>query len=277
MSNLVNGFCLLTGQSDTFTITPDLLTTAPNGILALEGDDLVTGSSGDDTINGNQGNDTLQGASGADRIWGGQDLDYLSGDGGNDTLNGNKGNDIILGGEGQDLLRGGQETDALTGGNGDDSLFGDKGSDFLAGGLGQDLFVVSIADDAAEFDAILDFNATEADQVGLPPNLTESDLLLQAVNLPLNQALLENVISLAATQGVNITPELVSLITPEVIRQIVIDNTGVDIDPDGDNILTGTSVTVASTNQTIAQIVNVMPSDLSGAFITLSEEQLSIG
>ncbi|MGB3401918.1 MAG: calcium-binding protein [Microcoleaceae cyanobacterium] len=277
MSNLINGFCLLTAQSDTFTITPDLLTTAPNGILALEGDDLVTGSSGDDTINGNQGNDTLQGASGADRIWGGQDLDFLSGDGGNDTINGNKGNDIILGGDGSDLLRGGQETDALTGESGDDSLFGDKGSDFLAGGLGQDLFVVSIPDDTTEFDAILDFNITEGDRVGLPPNLTESDLLLQPVNLPVDQALLNNVISLAATQGLNITPELVSLVTPEVIRQIIIDNTGVDIDPDGDNILTGTSITVASTNQTIAQIVNVVPTDLSAAFITLSEEQLSIG
>lgn len=277
MSNLVNGFCLLTAESDRFTITPDLLTTAPNGILALEGDDLVTGSSGEDTINGNQGNDTLQGESGADRMWGGQDLDFLSGGEGNDIINGNKGNDIVFGGDGDDVLRGGQDTDALTGEAGDDTLFGDKGSDVLAGGAGQDLFVVSIPDDATEFDGILDFNTTEADQIGLPPNLTETDLLLQPVNLPIDQALLDNVISIAETQGLSITPELIGLITPEVIRQIVIENTGVDIDPDGDNILTGTSVTVASTNQTLAQIVNVVPSDLSGVFITLSEAQLSIG
>jgi hypothetical protein len=43
MSNLINGFCLLTAQADVFTVTLDLLTTAPNGILALEGNDLVTG------------------------------------------------------------------------------------------------------------------------------------------------------------------------------------------------------------------------------------------
>ncbi len=277
MSNLLNGFCLLTDENDTFTITPDNLTTAPNGILALAGNDLVTGSSGDDTINGNQGNDTLQGESGADRMWGGQDLDFLSGNGGNDTINGNKGNDILFGGDGDDLLRGGQDTDALTGEAGDDTLFGDRGFDFLAGGAGQDLFVLSAGDEVTEFDAILDFNTSEMDKIGLPPNLTGSDLLLQPVSLPIDRALLDNAISLAETQGLNITPELANLITPAVIRQIILDNTGVDVDPDGDNILTGTSITVASTNQTIAQVINVAPTEISGAFLTLSEEQLAIG
>ncbi|MGB3534419.1 MAG: hypothetical protein WBA13_13000 [Microcoleaceae cyanobacterium] len=277
MSNLFNGFCLLTTQNDTFTITSDLLTTAPNGILALEGDDLVVGSSGNDTINGNQGNDTLQGESGADRMFGGQDLDFLSGGAGIDTINGNKGNDILFGGDGDDVLRGGQGIDGLTGEAGNDSLFGDKGSDFLAGGAGEDLFVLSVADESTEFDAILDFNVSEIDQLGLPPNLTEADLLLQPVSLPIDQALLTDVLSLAETQGLTITPVLAGLVTPAVIRQIVRENTGVDIDPDGDNILTGTSITVASTNQTIAQVINAVPTEISGSFITLSEEQLSIG
>lgn len=279
MSNLINGFCLLTVQADAFTVTPDLLTTAPNGILALEGNDRVTGSSGDDAINGNQGNDTLQGESGADRIWGGQDLDFLAGGEGNDTINGNKGSDIVLGGDGDDLLRGGQESDALTGEAGDDSLFGDKGSDLLAGGTGQDLFVLSVPDEVTEteLDGILDFNASEMDQIGLPPNLTEADLLLQPVSLAVDQALLDNVINLAETQGFIVTPELISLITPEFIRQTILENTGIDIDPDGDNVLAGTSITVASTNQTIAQAINVTPTDLSGAFVTLSEEQFAFG
>ena len=277
MSNFVDGFCLLTDENETFTITPDLLTTAPNGILALAGDDAVTGSSGNDRINGNSGNDTLEGNSGADRLWGGQDLDFLFGGSGDDILNGNKGNDVIAGGEGNDILRGGQETDAITGEAGDDTIFGDRGSDVVVGGSGRDLMVISLPDDTSEIDAILDFQTAEADQIGLPPELTEADLLLQPFSLSVDQALLDELVELAEAQGIVIPTELIGFVTPEFIRQTMIDIVGVDIDPDGDNMLTGTSVTVAETNQTIAQVVNVMPTDLAGAFVTLSAEQLAIG
>jgi subtilisin family serine protease len=133
-SNIFNAYFLLTYDDDDFVMTPGLLADAPQGLLALEGNDVVEGSSESDIMNGNQGDDFLVGNGGNDTIWGGKDKDDIYGDDGNDNLNGNMGDDFVSGGAGDDIVRGGKDNDTLMGGNGNDQLFGDIGRDRLNGG-----------------------------------------------------------------------------------------------------------------------------------------------
>ncbi|MGF1491200.1 MAG: hypothetical protein ACFBSC_01855 [Microcoleaceae cyanobacterium] len=77
MGPTAEGFYLLSGNPDTFEITPGLLDGLPNGLLALDGDDTVTGSAEADTINGNLGNDLLILGAGNDRVWGGKNNDVI--------------------------------------------------------------------------------------------------------------------------------------------------------------------------------------------------------
>jgi Ca2+-binding RTX toxin-like protein len=132
-ASLYDGFFNLTSDGDYFAIAPGVLATAPLGLRALDGNDIVEGSSESDMINGNQGNDTLGGNGGNDTIWGGKDNDYIYGDDGNDNLNGNMGDDFVSGGVGDDIVRGGKDNDTLRGWSGNDQLFGDIGSDRLDG------------------------------------------------------------------------------------------------------------------------------------------------
>jgi len=68
------------------------------------------------------GNDTVSGLGAAD---------FLFGQKGVDTLNGNEGADRLWGGSEDDLLHGGEGPDWLWGGDGADQLFGDEGNDRL--------------------------------------------------------------------------------------------------------------------------------------------------
>ncbi|NJK36401.1 MAG: calcium-binding protein [Oscillatoriales cyanobacterium RM1_1_9] len=271
---------LLTAGDDQFTISPDLQT----DVLALGGNDWVIGSSVSDTINGNQGNDTLQGLGGGDRIWGGQDFDSIEGGEGADTLNGNRGFDFVNGDGGNDILRGGQDADLLVGGVGNDSIFGDRGTDFLAGNGGSDVLVLSfISPEAdpfgAEADTILDFQGTERDRIGLPPGLTEADLLLTPVTVVIDDVLSDELLTaVIEVQNLGFTPDqLRALLTPAAIRQVFQDFTGVDVDPNGNGIIEGTEIRIAATGQIIGRSVNTTASDLAGGFITLSPDELALG
>lgn len=106
-----------------------LLSTAPDRVDALAGDDYVEAGEGGDFITAGEGNDTVLGQAGDDQIWG---------DAGDDTLDGGEGNDILAGGEGADQLLGGVGDDSLDGGEGDDDLQGGVGLDTLSGGEGAD-------------------------------------------------------------------------------------------------------------------------------------------
>ncbi|MFB2978225.1 S8 family serine peptidase [Microseira sp. BLCC-F43] len=132
-SNVFNGFFHLSSDHDSFEIAPGVLADSPLGLLALDGNDTVEGSSESDIINGNQGDDFLGGNGGNDTIWGGKNNDDIFGDAGNDNLNGNIGDDFVAGGSGDDTVRGGKDNDDLLGGSGNDQVFGDIGSDRLHG------------------------------------------------------------------------------------------------------------------------------------------------
>lgn len=270
-----DGFYDFTAGSDTLTIETDpnrgSIANAPQGVRALEGDDSIVGSSGADNINGNQGSDSLYGALGDDYLRGGRDADLVYGEDGNDILNGNKGEDFVTGGAGNDTVRGGQDADMLVGGEGNDLLIGDLGFDGLTGNAGADWFVLrSDAIDSIGGDAILDFRAAEGDKIVLTGGLTEADVTFQEKNL-----LISDIISIFPLPGaLEMPPEF---LTPQVFRTGAMQLFGVDIDPDGNNIITGTSIVVASTGAELGFAVNVTAADITGNFQAAPSDLLSLG
>ena len=167
---------LLDDSPNSFALTPGFLTSYPNGLFALGGNDFIVGSSDADRISGDNGNDRILGGGNSDTLFGGAD---------NDLLNGGAGADFLFGDAGSDTLQGGKGGDALNGGDGSDVLVGDGGKDTLTGGLGPDTFVLrsdSAVSDPAAADVITDFNSF-VDSIGLTDNLTEADLILEEISI----------------------------------------------------------------------------------------------
>ena len=92
---------LATDNADMIILSPGQLADYPEGLVALGGNDTVTGSSDSEVIMGNR------------------DEDSLNSGHGNDTLMGGKENDTVEGGNGDDLVRGDRENDVVRGGEGD--------------------------------------------------------------------------------------------------------------------------------------------------------------
>ncbi len=295
MGPTADGFYLLSDETDNFTISPGLLDDLPNGLLALAGDDTVTGSEGNDTVNGNQGVDVLSLGGGDDRVWGGKGFDIISGDEGNDIINGNLGTDSILGKAGNDTLRGGKDPDVIFGDTGDDWISGDLGDDQIIGGEGSDTFVVRTesSPDGAELDNLLDFTSN-VDTIGLTGGLTEADLLLENSPTDLLAALTQGLSVVESPDttlppGVELPPNFEELLngelppifeqvfTNEFFRQFYSTLFGVDPDPDGDGIVQGTGIISRTTGFGIAYVYNVTPEDLEGQFISLSDADLAVG
>lgn len=125
----------------------------PKVDVSIEGtpkSDKLKGGIGDDKINGKYGHDLLRGEDGNDKINGGIGDDKISGQGGNDIIKGEKGDDILFGGQGDDQLYGNI---------GDDALDGGEGVNIMTGGRGSDSFLCN------QYDIVMDFNASEADQI----------------------------------------------------------------------------------------------------------------
>lgn len=108
----------------------DVLTAGEEGaeIIALGGDDSLTGGIGDDDLFGNDGDDV---------IFGGEGADFLGGGAGDDEIEGGLGDDFINGGDGDDMLRGDAGADVIEGGAGDDTIRATLG-DLVDGGDGDD-------------------------------------------------------------------------------------------------------------------------------------------
>ena len=98
-------------------------------IVALGGNDKVSGGGGNDLICGGNGNDSLSGSAGKDKLYGQAGKDSLSGGAGKDSLSGGAGNDKLSGGAGNDKLSGGAGKDKLSGNAGKDRLLGGSGKD----------------------------------------------------------------------------------------------------------------------------------------------------
>jgi Ca2+-binding RTX toxin-like protein len=187
-AGVANGnFVKLTAGNDFVDLSlPGLTATPSGGVLALEGNDTILGSSGNDAVNGNVGADSLKGAGGNDLLRGGKDEDRIFGDDGNDILNGGRDNDTLEGGSGNDFVRGGRDNDLLIGGDGNDILVGDIGSDTLTGGSGSDTFILIANSEAGKrdpnlADRITDF--AQGDRIAIAGNISQSELRFNAVGM----------------------------------------------------------------------------------------------
>lgn len=264
-----DGFYDLSFGDDTLTLTPGMLAGSPLGLRALDGNDTLEGSSDSEIVFGNQGDDVIWGKGGNDTIQGGKGIDVIFGDEGDDVLNGNIGQDFVVGGAGNDLIRGGKDADILRGESGNDTLIGDFGADMLVGGTESDLFVLrtdTVLTDSQSADFILDFDKF-SDRIGLTGGLTEANLVLRQENLSIAQAL--NLLpGAAADSGITLPPEILNLLNPGYITQLISDYLGVNIDPDGDGNISGTSIEIGGTTN-LGFVVNAAPTDVAGRFINV--------
>jgi Ca2+-binding RTX toxin-like protein len=90
----------LSNEPDTTTVPVDQV---GRQIVALSGNDNISGTVNGDDVVGNRGADTLNGGGGDDTLRGGQGSDLINGEGDDDLLNGNQDNDTINGGLGDDI------------------------------------------------------------------------------------------------------------------------------------------------------------------------------
>ena len=162
--------------------------TAPGGLRAWGGNDLILGTHVNDIVNGNAGNDKIVGAGGHDMLQGGEGNDWIGGGEGHDLMMGNPGDDCLLGGAGNDVIRGGAGVDVLIGNAGNDILMGDGDADFLMGSEGADQFILrgdTFTKDAAFADRILDFNLGEGDMIKIVsfPGMNAISFAAEDVNL----------------------------------------------------------------------------------------------
>lgn len=265
-----DGFYDLTAQDNSLTLTPGLLVASPNGLRALEGNDNVIGSSDAEIINGNQGNDTVQGGGNNDTLQGGKDRDYLDGQEGNDVIYGELNEDSLVGGVGNDLIRGGKDADILDGQGGADTLIGDYGADMLTGGGESDLFVLrmdTVMNDPNSADFILDFNSSESDRIGLTGGLTEASLVLRPESISLTDVL-NRVPGAVSDSDLGLLSEVLGLLSPEFITDQISQMLGVNIDPDGDGNISGTSIEMGNAIG-LGFAINATPADLTGRFVNV--------
>lgn len=199
-------FQLPPSTGEPITISEETADEYSGGVLATDSDDTVVGSTSDDVIYGNQGSDSIEGGEGGDLIFSGigNDLVYAGQD--DDIINGNQDDDSLFGDKGNDLLRGGKGNDRVGGDEGDDILMGDLGSDSLTGGAGADTYIFRKDEATGQFDhtkadCILDFNAAEADRIGLTEDLSLQDLSFDSVDV--NQdGTLDTIVKLGGTNEI---------------------------------------------------------------------------
>ncbi|NEP83719.1 MAG: calcium-binding protein [Okeania sp. SIO3B3] len=239
-----------TGEDDNEILTVEQVTSVPGGVLALSGDDNITGSSVEDLI------------------FGGRGEDELSGENGNDSLYGNKDTDILNGGFGDDILYGGKGTDLLNGGEGNDTLIGDAGVGIYKGGLGSDVYVfrtelAGVTQDLGDIISlfpgipssvelpnavITDFNSSE-DIIGLTGGMTKSDLIFEDFN---------------SFEELGINANLILPFISDEVELLAQAGTSVqDLDPNNDGVLEGTAIRMSGTNQLLGYVLNTSSTEIA--------------
>lgn len=239
-----------TSGDDNEILTVEQATSFSGVILALSGDDTITGSS----VN--------------DLIFGGRGEDELFGEGGNDSLYGNKDTDFLEGGFGDDILRGGKGADLLHGGDGNDTLIGDAGIGIYKGGLGSDVYVfrtelAGITQDLGGISSVIpgipnsvelpnaiitDFNSTE-DIIGLTGGMTKADLIFEDFN---------------SFEEFGINTNLILPFISDELELLTKAGTSVkDLDPNNDGVLEGTAIKMSGTNQMLGYVLNTSSTEIA--------------
>ena len=257
-----SGISRLVGDNspENITLTPGQLASFPGGLWMLGGNDTVRGSSDAERIFGNVGKDSLLGGAGSDSIYGGKEDDDVFGETGEDFLTGDRNSDFLDGGAGNDLLRGGQGIDLLVGGDGNDTLIGDRDVDIYKGGAGSDVFVfrvdqagIRVVGVEVSDAVIVDFDKSN-DSIGISVEFTSSNISLEQISYSLNdpRLLLLNPGTIAGGT---------SLLAKGGISQQ-------SLDPDGNDRVEATNIRFGSTNALLGTVLNVLPADLNGRFIS---------
>lgn len=274
----VTGLPLLLGDdtSEVITLSPGQLKDYPYGVVALGGNDIITGSSDGEWLFGNSGEDLIDASWGNDAILGGGDRDVILGNQGNDVINGNQDSDLIFGDASEkvnydfgfpqeqepnsDLLSGGQGNDILWGSEGNDTLTGDLGQDFLMGDgisaagflspyAGRDVFVLkheSGVDDIEDADFILDFDRFVGfDRIGLANGLTVNDIVL--------------------TKRSNVKVEI-EFDVPESLKPFISSDVLKPISGE----VSGTMIQFKNSDDILGFVLNVEPGDLTNKIISVS-------
>lgn len=164
------GFLMGDDSAESIVLSPGQLSGFPFGVLALAGNDTVTGSGDSELILTNTDFDSVFAGGGSDTVFGGKQGDFLNGEAGNDFLYGNLGEDTLEGGIGDDQLYGGRDNDSVVGGEGNDTVYGDLGNDTLTGGGGADVF--GLGTSSQDRDIITDFE-DGVDLLRLPNGFNE--------------------------------------------------------------------------------------------------------
>lgn len=127
----------------------DMLTAGRHGssIMALSGNDLLTGRDGDDFMNGGGGNDTMNGGGGNDTMYGDVGTDLIRGHAGDDRIYGHSGNDTLNGGPGNDIMQGAAGDHLMVGEDGDDRMTDMLGHNVLSGNRGNDVLQTGSGND----------------------------------------------------------------------------------------------------------------------------------
>jgi Ca2+-binding RTX toxin-like protein len=269
-----SGLPLLLGDdtSEVINLFPGQLKNYPYGVVALGGNDSITGSSDGEWILGNSGEDLIDGYWGSDAILGGRDRDVIVGHLGNDIINGNQDSDWIIGDvsaqvfftsfpkeqePNSDILSGGQGNDILWGGFGNDTLSGDLGQDLLVGdgasstgvflsSVGQDVFVLkheSGVDEIEDADLIVDFGFL--DRIGLANGLTANDIILK--------------------ERSNIKIKI-KFEVPEAIKNADTSNSFKPISGE----VSGTMIRLKNSNDILGFVINTEPEEIASRIISVS-------
>jgi len=244
---------LATSESDNEVLTVQQAADVfPGGVLALNGDDTIRGSSAADFVRGGRGGDDLLGDAGDDNLFGDKDRDFLDGGLGNDILRGGKGVDLLFGGEGADTLIGEVDVDIYKGGGGSDSFVLRRDQAGLIQDLGVITVIPGLPDSIQLPDAIItDFNPAE-DSLLLTQGLTKADLTFEEFNSFEEFNVNANVI-LPIILGAE--PDGLDFLAKAGISQS-------DLDPDRDGVLEGTAITING-GQLLGYVLNTAPETLA--------------
>ena len=147
------------GDTASFTAGLNVDTFDFNGVEALIGDNLRTGTTIATDINNHDGEDGVGNQHFNDNPGGDGDFDdvvttadleatpeLLVGGKGDDWLDGGAGNDVLKGGKGDDVIIGGGGADEIRGGAGNDTIAYDANDTLIHGGKGFDVLVASDKD-----------------------------------------------------------------------------------------------------------------------------------
>ena len=152
----VNGDELLvgTGGGDTLAFTTDAGNGHHTAVYGFDGNDTLSGTStANDTLSGGAGNDVITGSSSfTDAAHHYVESDYYMGGDGNDSITGGDGNDHIYGNLFSSTAGAADGDDTINAGIGNDYVNGNAGNDFIHGNDGNDRLYGGGGDDTLRGD-----------------------------------------------------------------------------------------------------------------------------